>query len=826
MLVYHVLYEGFLNGTISYYGNSIGLAGSTGTLTPGTTNNIKCFITMDTLSQASAAWPTNTTFDWKLNSSDAFVEFEKYSTVEKAFLMWGATYAGIGGALTSSPVWLQDPGGLKHSITPDHNILNSHSTNTQLYFNSADVTTIVQNAGSGQYICGSIPCSMVASPSAQQTGGWTLAIAFKNKLYSTRYAYIILNNQDSPGGGGAPYPVKFPAFGVSRVKFCASILGAIPTNNGFGFGYFSGYTRPSPFSDAYNVISSSWRPNTSNQHCNVYGSVIDKHDSSGPVTDSLFVDRQPSLIPPTTYISGARSGLDILNQQTYGTNVSQLQLDLIQNSFSLSFGYIADATNALPFLTKTVDKTIGHSGDTLVYTLTVFLEGLTDGSTRPKGDASNVMVFDTIPFGTTFIPNSVQFNGVTLPNVNPQTGITIGYVLLPYVATINYSVTIDNPVPVTSIPNEFFITFTSTLIGNTTLPLSSYSNTVTTEIPPLGISKISSKDFADLGDTITYTLLVSNSSSTPLTNVTVFDTISNLLTLNSGSLTLNGLPIIGDLSTGLNIGTIPGNSVSTITFNTKTPLTIPLANTIPNIALAFDSTNNTTNSNQVLTTISSGKLTINKISSKPIIPLGDTISYTLIISNIGNVDNLNPILIDTLPSEVTLMPNSTYINNSLVNGTILPPNGLSIGTITPNTTKTITFIVKSTSLPAINPISNKASLISTYYTNPTIPTNYNIESNIAQTSIVGVIIDTCLKTVNKTYALIEDILTYTITLKNSGNIVAKNSTFIDTISNALSYIPNTLKINGIQTLGTPNNIFIGDIPPNGLITITYNCAII
>ncbi|MFH3698819.1 DUF11 domain-containing protein, partial [Acinetobacter baumannii] len=63
-------------------------------------------------------------------------------------------------------------------------------------------------------------------------------------------------------------------------------------------------------------------------------------------------------------------------------------------------------------------------------------------------DAININFTDSIPAGTTFVPDSVTINGVLQPGVNPENGIPIGTIPANSSKTILFQVQTNNP------PNE------------------------------------------------------------------------------------------------------------------------------------------------------------------------------------------------------------------------------------------------------------------------------------------------------------------------------------------------------------------------------------
>ncbi|WP_249652508.1 hypothetical protein, partial [Lysinibacillus sp. D4A1_S13] len=62
--------------------------------------------------------------------------------------------------------------------------------------------------------------------------------------------------------------------------------------------------------------------------------------------------------------------------------------------------------------------------------------------------ATNVIVTDPIPAGTTFIPNSVTSNGVSQANINPAGGIQVGTIIAGSITTVTFQV------QVTSLPQK------------------------------------------------------------------------------------------------------------------------------------------------------------------------------------------------------------------------------------------------------------------------------------------------------------------------------------------------------------------------------------
>ncbi|MGL4849594.1 MAG: DUF11 domain-containing protein, partial [Clostridium sp.] len=212
-------------------------------------------------------------------------------------------------------------------------------------------------------------------------------------------------------------------------------------------------------------------------------------------------------------------------------------------------------------------------------------------------------------------------------------------------------------------------------------------------------------------------------------------------------------------------------------------------------------------------------LVSNKIVDKNYAEVLDVITYTIPIHyNVGNMSAYNIKFIDTLPSEVTL--NSIMVDGVTVVGSLSSP-GITIPTIPAGGVSTVGFKITVNTVPAINPIINSSFIKYSYTEDPVqLPINSELNTNIVQTTIINSKFDV-RKIVDKNFSTVNDTLTYTIVIKNLGNIEGQNLNFTDTIANSLTYIPGTLKLNGALIGGTPNNISIGNILTGESVTIQY-----
>ncbi len=520
----------------------------------------------------------------------------------------------------------------------------------------------------------------------------------------------------------------------------------------------------------------------------------------------------------------------------------------ISNSASISYNFIVDpntspvsknTTSTTTFTqvndanvisAKTVDQAFATVGDILTYTVTLTNAG--------SVTADSPTFVDTNPDGTTFIPNTFLINGVLQNNADPNIGVP-----LPSIAA-NGSLTVSYQVTVTSLPaqnptlNSSSTQYSFILNpGDPPTIETSLSNTVSTQINLANVVIVKQVDvtIADVGQPITYTIALANTGNTPANNVVVTDILPPGTTLVPNSIFIGGALQLGaDPSVGLQVGTIPAGGITTIVFQITTN-GIPSPNPVQNSAAlqySFIADSNlpavvrNATSNIVTTQINTANIVATKLTSTNFADVGDVITYATILTNNGNIPASNVTFTDIIPAGTIFLPNTVMINGVPI-ANANPANGILIGTIGANSSRTVAFQVSVPTIPSPNPITNQSSTTFqyTYDASKSVVTQM-VASNTVQTTINNATI-AAVKSADKHFANVNDIITYTTTLTNNGNTLASNVIFTDVIPNGTSFIPNSVTVNG-NTLPNTNpasGIAIDPINPNTSATISFQVIV-
>ncbi|MCC2496832.1 DUF11 domain-containing protein, partial [Bacillus cereus] len=576
----------------------------------------------------------------------------------------------------------------------------------------------------------------------------------------------------------------------------------------------------------------------------------------------IFTDTLPD---GTTFISGTltndsgtqqignpANGIQIGNINPNGTAVITLNvlvtnipsINPISNSSSVQFAHVVDPSqpavsqtnvsntvsttinSAILTTKKSADKSIVSVGDTITYTTTIRNTGNTA--------ATNITFTSAIPANTTFIPNSVTINSVQQSGAQPALGVNIPNIAPGETVTVTFQVNVISVSPSSSIMGNDTILYSYTVDPNSAPATTSTStNIATNPVLDAMITMVKSVDqtLVTLGDTLTYTTILTNNGNTNATNITFTDLIPNGTTFITDSVTINGLTQIGlNPNTGITIGSIAPNSSISIAFQvtaTSTPVQNPIANSAtasytfiadPNAPIV---SRNVT-SNTVFTTINTANILSLKQVDKSFSRIGDTLTYTVVLTNNGNSSAQNVIFTDTVPSVTTFIANTFSINGVPQSGAD-PSNGVNIGTITAGTTVTVSFQVTVTSLPTANPIVNFSSTSYQLVSPPDAETSI---SNPVSTQINEAILS-MTKNESVSFADIGQTAFYTTSITNVGNTDATNIVFTDALPSGLTFVPNTLTVDGVlQPNADPNTgVLLATLPPNEIYSIVFQVTV-
>ena len=359
---------------------------------------------------------------------------------------------------------------------------------------------------------------------------------------------------------------------------------------------------------------------------------------------------------------------------------------------------------------KEVDKAEAKVGDTLTYTIILTNNGNATGT---------VTVTDEIPAGTTLVEKSITNNGVesngtiTWTDVEVKAGDTV---------EVSFKVTINSDTK-TSVTNKAVID------GNKP------TEEVETKVANIIGAKSVDKSTAKVGDTLTYTIKLTNSGNGD-GKVTVTDEIPTGTRIKDENTT--GYNKETNTMTWSNVEVKAGKSVElTLEVVVKDDTT----DTVKNVAKIDNKEIPEKPETKVANII--GAKSVDKSTAK----VGDTLTYTIKLTNSGNGDGKV-----TVTDEI---PTGTRIKDENTTGYNKETNTMTWSNVEVKAGKsvelTLEVVVKD---DTTDTVKNVAKI-----DNKEIPEKP--ETKVA--NIIGA------KSVDKSTAKVGDTLTYTIKLTNSGN---------------------------------------------------------
>ena len=396
-------------------------------------------------------------------------------------------------------------------------------------------------------------------------------------------------------------------------------------------------------------------------------------------------------------------------------------------------------------------------GETIRYTIT---------AKNTSEVAGTTVIKDSIPEGTTFVDGSITENG----NFDKENGtITWNNVVVP--AKEEVSVSFDVVVNEKTTAGEVVKSVKNiATIGNTP------TEEVETKVANITGEKFADKTEAKVGDTLTYTIKLTNSGNGDGT-VTVTDEVPTGTTLVADSITANGSYNEENKTITWTDVEVKAGKTAEVSF--KVTINNDTTKSVTNKAII----DGKTPTEEVETKVANitGEKSVDKSTAK----VGDTLTYTIKLTNNGNGDGIVTVT-DEVPTGTTLVADSITANGSY--------NEVN---------KTITWTDVKVEAGKAAEVSFKATINSdtkTSVTNKAVidgntPTE-EVETKVAnittvKTSVAEHADGTPVTEENPLHEL--DKITYTLTATNNGN--GKGTVKIsDTIPEGTTLVADSIKI--------------------------------
>ena len=494
----------------------------------------------------------------------------------------------------------------------------------------------------------------------------------------------------------------------------------------------------------------------------VEGSIkVDDEEQEGNLTDGITVDLQPG---ETKTIEFKVTVQDLNNGQT----ITNKALVDDEETNEVTHRYIEAIISQEKSVELETDAGYSLEGEKIVYTITV----------KNDGDrAKDVVVKDTIPEGTTFVPGSISGHPTSTQS-DLNNGITInvparGNASLSFEVTVNnlgtdeFTKTITNQATV----DDEETNEVQTIVNKPDVQISKSAN------PPSGQDVIKDQE-------ITYTITLNNSRGTAPDRVTVVDEIPEGTEYVANSLKVNGAVQEGDISHGLAVDLNAGET-KTIEFKV-TVQDLEDEATISNKATMGDKESNTVTHRYIEPIITQEKTAVTENGLGYVVE-GEKITYTITVTNAGHQAK-DVIIQDNIPAETSLVPDSIKINgapssnnlSNLISG--IRVNVPATGEIS------LSFEVTVNTLPG-SEVTRRFQNTATVDGNDT----NSVETIINKSDVK---FGKSAVPANGTEVKVGDTITYTITLDNTNGTAPTTVNVKDTIPDGTELVDGSMDLNG------------------------------
>ena len=434
--------------------------------------------------------------------------------------------------------------------------------------------------------------------------------------------------------------------------------------------------------------------------------------------------------------------------------------------------------------------------------------------------ATDVVVQSNLPTNVSFVSSSSTMSGVNFTHAARVLTANIASLAPGQTVTFTVAVTADTigtgVVNAASVSGENFTTASDTATVSIIEPAVTITKTATPTGP------------VTAGSTVAYSLVVTNTGTATLNNVTVTDTLPAQLTNPTAPTLPTGATgsFTGQTLT-VNLAPLtPGSSV-TITFNATVAAGTAVGTEITNTARAAASAIVYDTDSATITTqagVPNAAVSITNTAGVTTVSPGGDIPFTLVVTNTGSVALTDLVITETLPTQLN-NPRSLVLPTGVTGSFSNRVLTANIASLPPGASRTITFTATVASATASGTtINSTANVTATAYGTTASVTAYgNAVVNVQAAPTIS-------KSANDDEVRPGGRITYTITVRNRIATPLENITVEDPIDiDLVNFIRGSVRVNGarVDYIFDDGELFVpvGTIPANGTRTVTFQVEV-
>ncbi len=345
---------------------------------------------------------------------------------------------------------------------------------------------------------------------------------------------------------------------------------------------------------------------------------------------------------------------------------------LVNRTSAIATDHDAIATEADVAITKTGPATI-VAGNPLVYTITVTNSG--------PSDAANVVVRDPTPPGLTWVSTT----GACTTAFPCTLGVVPAGATQTLTATFTVPLDYSGPSPIANVTDASSTTFDTNTTNNTaTAPTPLNRNA------DVAISKSVSPAAVLVGQPTTFTVVVTNHGPARVTGLVVQDLLPAGLSLVSAS---HSQGSYAEATGAWTIGTLLTTEAATLTLEATVTVTGAITNRA--LVVARDQPDPVASNNSAAAIVNgaaNADVGVHKIADRPAPLVGETVTFTVTVTNSGPSPATGVVVTDALPAGLA------FVSATPSQGTYGAPDW-TIGTLSetgPAATATLTIVATVT----------------------------------------------------------------------------------------------------------------------------------